>query len=344
MNNKVRKSNIELLRILAMFLIVFMHLLWHGNVLNSCDYGSINYYLFWSIRSLCYISVNVFVLISGYFMIYSKFNNKKLFKMILQTLFYSLVFFSISSYINKDIFTIFNLLKSIFPISSGVYWYITSYVLLYLISPLLNNAIISMDKNELRRVIIYLFIAFSIFPTFLFWSRSFLSMGRDLNWFIFLYLVGGYIRKYNISCKNKKLLFIFIISIFLMIISLVLIGAITHLIFGRVKEQDLMLCFNSIFSLCASISVFLIFLNIRINNMIFSRIVNSISKLVIGVYLFHENPFFRDILWGIINPTRFINSSILTLLYSIFACIMIMMIGCLIEKCRLYLLKCFHIG
>jgi len=166
-------------------------------------------------------------------------------------------------------------------------------------------------------------------------------MGRDLNWFVALYFIAAYIRKYGVCLEKKKLIVYFISAIILMMLSLIIIGAVTHTIFGIEKEQDLMLCFNSVFSCAASVAAFLIFLDLRINNQKISHIINSISGLMLGVYLFHENPFIRSILWDFIDPTRYMNSmhgTLLTLFYMLFVCFSIMVIGCVLEKIRLFLL------
>ncbi len=65
----MRKSNIELIRILAMMMIVIWHFIVHG--LNQNEYGdSILLSPFqYSIASFFSIGVNLFILISGYFSI-----------------------------------------------------------------------------------------------------------------------------------------------------------------------------------------------------------------------------------------------------------------------------------
>ena len=335
-----RKSNIECLRVLSMFLIVCMHLLWHGNVLAECDYGSVSYYLFWTIRALCYTSVNSFVLISGYFMVYSRLSAKKLIRILIQTLFYSIVMYGFVLYLDQDVLSVSNILKVLTPVSSGQYWYITSYVLMCIFSPILNLAVNRMNRISHLAVIISHLLFFCIIPTFLFWTRNTLSMGRDLPWFLTLYLVAAFIRKYNIRYNNRKLLLCYLVSILLMLLSLIVIGSLTHSFLGAEREQDLMLCFNSIFSFVASISTFIFFLNINIHSIKLSCAINSISMLVLGVYMFHENPFFRPILWGFLKPARFLHQDfgiVLTLLYSFLLCIAIMLIGCMIEKVRLSL-------
>lgn len=75
MEKKERKSNFEILRILAMVLIISYHFVFHSNY----NYGAINAHdfilrTFWLFGE---IGVNLFMLISGYFMVHSKFSLKK---------------------------------------------------------------------------------------------------------------------------------------------------------------------------------------------------------------------------------------------------------------------------
>lgn len=73
-----RNFNMELLRIISMFMVLVLHCLLTTGAL---EYSSgIRYYVYWFMEALCIIAVDVFVLITGYFMIESKFKAKNVFK------------------------------------------------------------------------------------------------------------------------------------------------------------------------------------------------------------------------------------------------------------------------
>lgn len=139
---KVRKSNFELLRILAMFLIVLFHGFTHINVSSSLNP---EYDTFSSNQLICFIfgswgslGVGLFFLISAHFTVgHSKFNAKKIFKLILMTIFWSLVLgllFEHSGIMQITKATI----KGVLAPFLGSYWFITAYILLYIISPFLD--------------------------------------------------------------------------------------------------------------------------------------------------------------------------------------------------------------
>lgn len=81
MEEKERKSNFEILRILAMILIISYHFVFHSNynywTINAHDFILRAFWLFGE------IGVNLFMLISGYFLVCSKFSWKKVIKLIL---------------------------------------------------------------------------------------------------------------------------------------------------------------------------------------------------------------------------------------------------------------------
>lgn len=62
----MRKSGVELARINAMVMVLIIHIVASGGVLDSCNEGSAKYYVVWLIRIVFYSAVDIFGLISGY--------------------------------------------------------------------------------------------------------------------------------------------------------------------------------------------------------------------------------------------------------------------------------------
>lgn len=122
---KIRESNFELLRIIAMILIVLHHF-YYNNI--TIDYVHItrNEMISQIISAGGKIGVNLFVLISGYFLINSKFNIKKLIKLFGETWFYSVAIALIAILGLKIQIGIKELLQVIFPITYNQYWFITA--------------------------------------------------------------------------------------------------------------------------------------------------------------------------------------------------------------------------
>ena len=89
MNTIMRESNIELLRLISMYLVVWSHFYVHGvwPIVNELTFNNIIIYAL----DVGKIGVTVFVLISGYFLINKTFDLIKLAKLVLQTWFYGCI-------------------------------------------------------------------------------------------------------------------------------------------------------------------------------------------------------------------------------------------------------------
>lgn len=88
---KTRQANIELLRIISMAMIVILHFLMHGKILAWSPFGSMEYAVYWNIEAFVFVAVNVFVLISGFFLCTIDFKCSRLIKIWCEVLFYSLI-------------------------------------------------------------------------------------------------------------------------------------------------------------------------------------------------------------------------------------------------------------
>lgn len=198
-----RKSNFELLRILAMLMIVMHHYICHGEFYLSSEL-TINKVIvecaFWGGK----VGINVFILITGYFMVNSKPNIKKVFILWGELFFYSVVITIIFIIAGIEQFSIGLVIKAIFPLTMGRHNYLTTYIFLYCLIPYINKLIKKLSKSELNKLIIFLFVVLSIIPTVceikLGWVNNTYSY---LLWMIFVYLVGADIRL-NYSEENKK--------------------------------------------------------------------------------------------------------------------------------------------
>lgn len=133
----------------------------HSNLIYYNDYGIkkviVSFVLYGG-----KIGVILFILISGYYMIESKFKINKLLKLWIEIFFYSVgieIFFIL---IMKKEFSISNIIKSFIPISNNNYWFMTSYFAMYLISPFINKIIKSNDTDKNRKILIIWFIILSI--------------------------------------------------------------------------------------------------------------------------------------------------------------------------------------
>lgn len=66
MINKERNYGIDLLRIVAMFMVVILHILGRGGILDATVAYSSNYYIAWFMEIATFGAVNCYAIISGY--------------------------------------------------------------------------------------------------------------------------------------------------------------------------------------------------------------------------------------------------------------------------------------
>ena len=86
---KGRNIGIDLLKIVSMVMIVTLHMLGHGRILESLPLMSHVYQTAWLLEILCYGAVNCYALVSGFLLAHCRAN--KLFELWLQVLFYSVI-------------------------------------------------------------------------------------------------------------------------------------------------------------------------------------------------------------------------------------------------------------
>jgi surface polysaccharide O-acyltransferase-like enzyme len=300
MNLKERESNFELLRIVLMVMIVGIHYFLHGGVLKTLTIHDFNYYIVNIIYSFIIIAVNCFVLLSGYFGIKAKID--RLIKLELQVLFYSIIIFIIFVTFRIIPFGIREAITSITPIVSSRWWFITIYILLFIVSPYVNMILNKISKgNYIKLLTIGLFLCI-ILPTVKLNPLN-NNNGLSLYNFIFLYSLGAYIKKYfnkDIS-KYKYLISYIVFSI------LIFLGNVALSIVAK-KNVTMFYNYDNIFVLLSSISLFMFFKGIRIK----SKFINSISPLVFGVYLIHDHRYVRDFIYSkIFKTSEYYNSSFL---------------------------------
>ena len=241
---KEKNVNIEILRIVSMIMILILHFFYHGNILNEMP-KKINLLCVStiSVEVLCIVAVNIFILISGYFLCKSKFDINKIIKLYGEIFVYSLIIGFILLLTNKIELNIKNLIYIFFPFITQRYWFFNAYILLILLFPFLNVLINNISKEKFKLLLIILFIINSILPIGINNSVS-LNSANSLYWFLNLYLMGSYIRINKINFKKKCFVYGYIaINVLYIIISIIVfkIGGVSKLMY--ILKYNLPFCY-----------------------------------------------------------------------------------------------------
>jgi hypothetical protein len=278
-----RDSNFELLRLVCMFFILVLH------VNNDGGLGIIGRSIPGTIfEGFCIVAVNCFVLISGYFSI--KVSWRSFLRFFVFCFSYTFAFAVLHSIYNQEI-QYKRILLSFFTFSHSPYWFVNVYFGLYVLSPALNKIIDNLSKRDF--IICLLILTFvNIYLGFYSQNARFNIDGYNIMNFIYLYFIGRYIKLYNVKhCKFMGWVFPYCVYA---ISSLII--AITILICTKygIKSSYVLgvnsLNYNNPLVIISSISLFIIFKNIKLQ----SNIINWMAESALAIFLIHvELPYGR---------------------------------------------------
>lgn len=325
-----RNSAFELLRIIAIFLIIAHHFSVHGGFefagLQNSGIILLNRIWIDFIAQFGRAGVNLFVLISAFFLSGSThFKTKKVLLIISEMVTFSLVFGVVFLVINHSELSISSLISIIFPFGSATWWFMTYYLLMYLFSPLLNLAIKSMGKKMHLAFVIILLILWSFLPTLLKINYGFTNFG----WFITLYLVASFINIYDVNIRFKSWLGILLaigifISSFLIMSSIEFFLPADNYFSPRIITWFKLKDMNNIFQVVGTIILFLSFKKLHLKSNV---VVNYIASTTLAIYLFHDHNNVRDFLWIQLFKNSTFASSTYLIPYSIGVIIAVFLLG-----------------
>ena len=333
-----RQASIEMLRCLCMFMVVLLHAL--GRVLYQLEPFSAQYFICWFLEGIAFVAVNCYVLISGYFLVKSRFTIKKIFLLVFEVFIYSITIYIFSVWRGYYKFSKIDLLKNLFPISFGNWWFVTVYIGMYILSPFINIGIHAMSRKMHTLLATVMVLLFSVYPNVFFTSEGFQThSGYSLIWFICLYVIAAWIRLYYTpNYRIGKKLIVYLCVAVMVPLSRFIIGYITFALRGEMYHEDLFYNYNSVLVLASSILLFLLFLNYKGNDTIMGRIALRMGALTFAVYLIHEHDWLQDVIWSYFDLPGKVNK-IYFVPYIFFSVIVIYIVCLLIDCIRIRIFK-----
>ncbi len=204
---KERNSNIEVLRMIAMMAVIALHYV-HvniGGVERYAEYPNFAWFFVNAIRSLAIPFVNVFVIITGFYSInQNKYTFRKTVNLLVITVFYGIIVYFVSCIVDNRTIVVKELIKKALSIFFGSSWFIRSYLVLLLISPFLNIVLSSINRSSYQKLVVIQLLVFSVLYS-LGLSSPIEDDGYGIINFVTLYILGGYINRFEISIALKKL-------------------------------------------------------------------------------------------------------------------------------------------
>lgn len=342
-----RMANLELLRCVAMMMVVVLHYLGKGNLLAALDGPAIDPvgYAAWLLECFCIVAVNVYMLISGYLLCTSSFKLSRLIGLWLQLLFYSVGFGllgALSGILTETPFDTHYILTLVFPVSMGHYWFLTAYVFLYLLLPFVGRAVKQMNRQQLQWAAILLFFAFCLLKSVLPLRLEMDNQGYDCLWYLCVFLAGAYVRLFGVPFLEKKrrglLLYVgCCLAIFAGTMGL-------RAVYLKTGSLGLMLKmfleYNHLLPFLASAGLFAAFAGWKLQGRLAS-LATRIAPYTLGVYLLHENIGFRYSWQKWFGASRIASVPGL-LLGTLAAVICVFCCGILVDMLRSALMKGLH--
>lgn len=227
------------------------------------------------------VAVNVFILISGWFGI--KPSKKGLLKFVFQVLFFSLGIYIVMLLVGKKQFLISDFAHCFVQLPGTSYWFIPSYLCLWLFAPVLNSFIVYADKKTYISVLVA-FFAFQSVYSFIFNGASFLMKGYSAMSFMGLYLLAAFckkhmdLNKYNVSDFALGYLVISLLQTIIFVFAKY---------WGYSAISSRICCYSNPLNILSALLLLLCFSKISFK----SKVVNQIAMSCFAVYLLHCNPF-----------------------------------------------------
>lgn len=192
-----RNLGIDLLRGLAMFFVIIWHFIGQGGMLAHSEPGSAKHWVLSAVQILTVCCVNLYGLTTGYLMSGKPFRLSRVVKLWTTTVFWSVAVSCVLFVVFPETRTLEEIVSMFLPILRGRYWFFTAYVVVMLLSPVLNLVIRSLTKRQYHLLLAVLFLLFGVIPVgSLGYDVLRISTGHHFSWMIALYIIGGYLRRF----------------------------------------------------------------------------------------------------------------------------------------------------
>lgn len=275
-SDNLRQSGIELLRIVAIVMVLVCHA--NARVLGlpsraevfSVPAPSIARMLF---GAMAVYGVNIFVMISGWFGIHAK--PKGLAKLLFEVLFLLWGIYAVFLLTGNATFNMHDI--KVCLALTDEYWFVMAYVGLYIFSPVLNAFVEKASKRELQ----LLLVGFYVFQCYYCWASGTLDYfsGYSITFFFGLYLTARYFRLYPVRILSQHGGLVYVASLVVVttvsVVALVLVG-----------NWARMLRYDNPLVIVGAIGLLNAFSHLRFH----SRLVNSLATACFAVYIIHFDP------------------------------------------------------
>lgn len=229
-------------------------------------------------------AINVFILITGYFMCRQQFKWRKVVFLALEIVLYRWLIYGIFLSSGYESFNLKEFIKTVLVLPYDFGWgFSSSFVGLYVLVPFINKLLSTLEKKELEKLICVLLVLFTGFSTFLF-NTSFEYIG----WYVTVYLIGSYLRLYEMDWMNSRRItgLLCACSLAFSWLSVICIRFVAEKMNRNLPYYYFVADSNKVLAIATAISLFLLFKNINIGS---NRLINKFAASTFGVLMIHAS-------------------------------------------------------
>ncbi len=292
---KNRDYSIDCVKVLAVALVIVHHVIDCGLTMADTAGGALKmvWYFLHSVSLTC---VDLFALVTGYLCVTSNGAHKRLLGLWVQVLFIGLVISGAVALAGGNVGAR-DWVRSIFPVVTGEYWYFTAYVVVCLFMPFVNPGARALDGKTFARLLLAFFLLMSVSSLFMTTDPFVLKNGYSFAWLLVVYLFGAYWRL-HVTKPPSLAVCLIVLGVFSFAFLIPSIGK-------RVFSGELGVWFGNVypvrytspFTLSMSLAIFGICKHLDIKNNIVRRMLLSMSRKSLGMYLWLVHPVFWYAVW-----------------------------------------------
>lgn len=256
MVERKRLVGISLLRVFAMLMIVMLHLLGHGGVLDATVRDTPQYGAAWLLEVAAYSAVDIFGLISGYVGYGGRHGLSAAVRLCCTTLFFCVLVTGFALAFGVRMGPA-ELIGSLVPPAIGKYWYLTSYLCLYPFMPLLDMIVDRLSETKARVLVGVIVALLCIVPTLIMNDFAGTKRGYSACWLAALYVLGACARRHGWFGRLQGLrgLSLYTIAVLFAFASKLVIESITSFAFGKAEGGSMFVKYDSPLILLAAVAL-----------------------------------------------------------------------------------------
>lgn len=324
-----RNSRVELLRIMSMVMIVAHHYALFGFLSEELAFSRNK--LFVDIFGMwAHVGVDLFVLISGYYMVSGRFRLKKLLVFMGSVWFYSLGI-PLAFRLAGVPIGLAQLRSAALPLLTSQYWFASYYALLLLFSPFLNAGIRALDRRGHALLCLLLLVLVTLLPAF----PHITFAGGILPLFVMLYLCGAWCRLYVPAAdRTARRCLLLGLGLCLLCVLRVVFVDVRAARLGDLQALESSVNFlqkSGPLTVAVSAALLLAGTCGRAGH---NRVIVRLGGLCFGVYLFHANPYLSSVVWQRVFHTAGMVDSPWLFVHALGTVGALFAAGCAVERLR----------